>query len=111
MNAAVGILERAWVHGIRLEPRGEKLRIIATRGLPVDLRDQLAEHKAAILAILASPLFPLLELRTRATLAGLVLGVENGRLRAWWRRKARSVGSPSRPSFPTWRPTRPPWWT
>jgi hypothetical protein len=57
MSAAPAILTRAWALGVRLEPRGPRLHVVAPDDLDegswLAIRADLAEHKVEILELLA----------------------------------------------------------
>jgi hypothetical protein len=54
MSPAASIIARATAAGITLEARGDRLRFDAPHGLPPDLRTDLVEHKAEVLALLVA---------------------------------------------------------
>lgn len=66
MSPAASILARCDLAGVALEARGDRLRFDARHGLPDDLRRDLVEHKAEVLALLrledsSAPTAPLWE--------------------------------------------------
>ncbi len=57
MTSVTSILTRVSAAGITLTANGDRLRFDAPHGLPPELRADLVEHKAEILALLASQPF------------------------------------------------------
>jgi hypothetical protein len=56
---ATALLSDLRARGVRLEPQGDKLRVVAPKGvLTPDLRATLAEHKGELLAALQAPCCP-----------------------------------------------------
>jgi ribosomal protein L40E len=71
---AMALLSDLRARGVRLEPQGDSLRVVAPKGiLTADLRAVVAEHKAELLAALREPCCPACARR-----AGPLLDVSDG---------------------------------
>ena len=60
MNAALDLLTLAREHGVDLCVEGGSIRLRAESEPPIDLVEQLREHKAALLELLSQPELPTL---------------------------------------------------